>query len=498
MFSRHNPPPSTPPARRRNNESQSPSVSRDFSTPSRSTAFPLRGLLVNGVWLCNCEPRRQAGRFQTKNGGRNHGRWFYTCPKPQGKRCNFFLWEDEAEIRESDMMKVLEGTGATDGATSPANTNTGGISSTGRGFVNRTPSRPLAQASIDSRTGLLTPRTGSKRNRDSEGGHSYGLSSVSAMGSPSKKSKGEHVFMKREDEDEADDDSFGWDDDLEGIVVEQLVSPDDSRKEKQAQDNFRPRTPRRSPGWFRDGQGLIISECEDEGALGDGGGDGSGSSKLHAHGDRNAAGFDDPFGPSPPSSRLFAPYHSSRDPPSTALSRFSTPQTTHSTFTHERTTATSPSCTTIADPFDLAAPSTPTPIRFNPTPLFHGDNQQELPATAPPILPSTSTSTTGPQKTGTIVSQTLSLLAKHDILMTPAAKRELVSLLNMEYLRTQGIIKGKDILRAAVQSRDAQIQRLRGRIEVLEAEREGFRLGRMSRDSPRFGTLEGAEERDKG
>jgi hypothetical protein len=41
-----------------------------------------------------------ADKFQTKNGGKNHGRWFYTCQKPQPKRCSFFLWQDDAKIRE--------------------------------------------------------------------------------------------------------------------------------------------------------------------------------------------------------------------------------------------------------------------------------------------------------------------------------------------------------------------------------------------------------------
>ncbi|KKZ66736.1 hypothetical protein EMCG_07567 [[Emmonsia] crescens] len=500
MFTRHNPSPSTPSARDRNN--QPASASPGFSTPSRSTAVPLRGLLVNGVWHCNCEPRRQADHFQTKNGGRNHGRWFYTCPKPQGNRCNFFLWEDEAEIRESDMVKVLKGaetgTEAEAGAAGDAasNANTGSMPSIRRGFMNRTPSRPLVQASIDARTGLLTPKSGTKRNRDDEGGYGYGygMNSVSGMGSPSKKSRMEDVFVQREDEEEADDDSFGWDEDLEGSVVEQLdIQVDSQQKQKQKQQKgrgqgiFQPSTPRRSPGWFRDGQGLFMSEDEDEAAHGDGE-DGS----QHGQRDKDPTGLDDP------SSRSFAQDQPPNDSPSTPLSRLSASQTTRSTSTYEHNTATTPSRTTIADPFDLAAPSTPTPTRFNSTLLFHRDSQQEPPATAPPIISSTTTSISSPQKTGTIVSQTLALLSKHDIRMPPAAKRELVTLLNMEYLRTQGIIKGRDISRAAVQSRDAQIQRLRGRIEVLEAEREGFRLKRLSRDSARFHMLGGMEERDEG
>ena len=36
---------------------------------------PLKGLFADGVWQCNCHPRLPAEHFQTKNGGKNHGRW---------------------------------------------------------------------------------------------------------------------------------------------------------------------------------------------------------------------------------------------------------------------------------------------------------------------------------------------------------------------------------------------------------------------------------------
>lgn len=59
-----------------------------------------RGLFSNGMWQCDCEPRLPAEKFQVKNGGKNHGRWFYTCQKSQPKRCPFFLWSDDAKVRE--------------------------------------------------------------------------------------------------------------------------------------------------------------------------------------------------------------------------------------------------------------------------------------------------------------------------------------------------------------------------------------------------------------
>ncbi|MCJ1280919.1 hypothetical protein MMC26_000237 [Xylographa opegraphella] len=66
-----------------------------------SQIVPLKGLFADGIWQCNCSPRLPAEHFQTKNGGRNHGRWFYTCQKPQPSRCGFFLWADEARHREA-------------------------------------------------------------------------------------------------------------------------------------------------------------------------------------------------------------------------------------------------------------------------------------------------------------------------------------------------------------------------------------------------------------
>jgi hypothetical protein len=90
------------------------------TTPStgkrRETTFKAnnRGAFLNSVWHCDCDPRLPADKFQTKNGGKNHGRWFYTCQKPQHKRCNFFLWADDAKVREESA--VLSGKRSEPGA----------------------------------------------------------------------------------------------------------------------------------------------------------------------------------------------------------------------------------------------------------------------------------------------------------------------------------------------------------------------------------------------
>lgn len=59
-----------------------------------------KGAFIEGIWHCECNPRLPAEKFQTKNGGQNHGRWFLCCQKGKPKACGFFLWADEAKLRE--------------------------------------------------------------------------------------------------------------------------------------------------------------------------------------------------------------------------------------------------------------------------------------------------------------------------------------------------------------------------------------------------------------
>ena len=59
-----------------------------------------KGRFVNGTWHCNCIPRTPASHFQVKKDTPNKGRWFYNCAKEQGERCGFFLWREDAAVRE--------------------------------------------------------------------------------------------------------------------------------------------------------------------------------------------------------------------------------------------------------------------------------------------------------------------------------------------------------------------------------------------------------------
>ncbi|KAL4948225.1 hypothetical protein BDW69DRAFT_199033 [Aspergillus filifer] len=148
---------------------------------SPRTAIPTRGLLLDGIWRCNCPERPPALKLQTKKHGVNHGRWFYTCQKDHQQRCKFFLWASDAEAREKLVLISNTRTEA-HGSPSPS--------------TPQTPSSTTASAPQSSTaTGLLTPQTG-QRDRF---GQKPGSASASAR-----------ARMMAEDTDE-----FDWDDSME-------------------------------------------------------------------------------------------------------------------------------------------------------------------------------------------------------------------------------------------------------------------------------------------
>jgi len=68
----------------------------------RSTAP--RGVFADGIWHCDCTPRLPAEHFKVKKEGKNQGRWFYTCQNREPQRCGFFLWEEDAKLREEGVV----------------------------------------------------------------------------------------------------------------------------------------------------------------------------------------------------------------------------------------------------------------------------------------------------------------------------------------------------------------------------------------------------------
>ncbi|KAJ9272541.1 transcriptional regulator family: Zinc finger, GRF-type [Paecilomyces variotii] len=169
---------------------------RGSITPrSPRVVAPLRGRFIEGEWHCNCEPRLFAAHFQTKNQGPNHGRWFYTCQKPQGERCNFFLWDDDAKVRE-DKLSLSHSVSEPD----------------------QTPGTP--SKTVNKSGGLLTPASAWRRHDTPR----------TNLGTPSK---------VRKSRDISDDEYFSWDEGLDDEVQGMLDRP--------AQPKFSPETPRKTP-----------------------------------------------------------------------------------------------------------------------------------------------------------------------------------------------------------------------------------------------------------
>lgn len=71
-----------------------------------------------------------------------------------------------------------------------------------------------------------------------------------------------------------------------------------------------------------------------------------------------------------------------------------------------------------------------------------------------------------------LAAETLALLDRHNVVLPTKTKNDLVALLDRHDLRTQGIIRGREVSRMALKKKEAQIRELNKRIEGLEAERE--------------------------
>ncbi|KAM4054878.1 GRF zinc finger domain-containing protein [Hirsutella rhossiliensis] len=83
----------TPPRRRRHSP----------ETPA-SQKKRLDGLWQGGHWWCNCEPRKKAALREVKKDTPNKGKFFWACPGYP--YCSFFLWRDEALVRQAGLLSA--------------------------------------------------------------------------------------------------------------------------------------------------------------------------------------------------------------------------------------------------------------------------------------------------------------------------------------------------------------------------------------------------------
>jgi hypothetical protein len=63
-----------------------------------------KGVFADGIWHCDCKPRLPAEHFKVKKESKNKGRWFYTCQNQAEKSCGFFLWDEDAKLREESAV----------------------------------------------------------------------------------------------------------------------------------------------------------------------------------------------------------------------------------------------------------------------------------------------------------------------------------------------------------------------------------------------------------
>ncbi|KAI1941879.1 hypothetical protein LOZ66_001360 [Ophidiomyces ophidiicola] len=341
------------------------------------TASLPRGLFANGELHCDCDPRLPVARFQTRNGGKNQGRWFYTCSRSKRNQCGFFLWEDES-TRLCPGRAMLANS-RSDAPGDPPETPS----------IHRTRDAPVS--------GLLTPETGGRRVRftdDSRQGSSKRRRVAGAQRSSS--------FM------------LDW------------LQKGNSSSEGEGEGN----------GGVRVEDQPAVDPAPDRDTN-------PGDAPAPDQQPDNAA---DAAIPNKPVEQL------ANNTEETPLIQSSAPP----------------------DP-----PPQPRPPLRPPIPLFSangGARPADTPAPARCNGPSAFTGTYNLRSKETqhckLISQTLTLLAAHGVVLDEPARDDLVSLLDRYDLRTEGIIRGRDISRAANQAREEKIQMLLGRIKTLEAEKE--------------------------
>lgn len=363
---------------------------------SRSTTAN-KGVFADGIWHCNCTPRLPAEHFKVKKEGKNQGRWFYTCQNQQAQRCDFFLWDEDAKLREEGAVlnnsrtepSVRRVSAAQDGW----DAGRGGSGGGSRGMF----------AGMDSSTARLS------KARVQEDDESTDDESTQAL--PPSARHGHSNVSKRKAEaslDDCDDELLPWP--LTGQEEQELVDateasgpPETPRKAAKTGIYATPATTvekKRTIPWLQESGGVSAFAPTTPTAATDGQEDYLDS-------------------PSKPSTKILPPIAEQTYGPTPTLQAL-TPGT------HPK----SPSPSTrhkdaLANPADSSSSLT----------------SEALAALDAVAIPPN------------ILSNLRSVLSKHD-------------------LKTQGVVKGRDISRLALKAKEAKIVELQARIASLEAERE--------------------------
>ncbi|MBA7494303.1 hypothetical protein ES702_04878 [subsurface metagenome] len=351
-----------------------------------------RGLFVDSIWHCDCEPRLPAEKFRVKNGGKNHGRWFYTCQKSQQKRCPFFLWSDDAKIREE--AAILNNSKNEPYAQREQKPELDADREEWKPEEKihepRTPRTPMKQSKIIQ---PITPISNIKPLRKSP--------------SPSRTLRSRSKTISPRSADDEKDESFDW----SSSADDELAEFADRLEANQIPDEDQ-ESPRKATKLSKDDS----------------------PTKRKRDDVRQSASYDSPFGSEPDSTWLL----SSEDFPSTPT------KSSGMLFTPG---------TTPLKPIQQPEPHTHPPT--SPKPLYQPNFASDVPSP--------------------LALEALTILSPVRPSLPPTTEQALIALLNRHDLRTQGILKGREIARAAIQSKEKKIAELQQRIASLETERETSR-----------------------
>lgn len=287
----------------------------------------------------------------------------YTCQKPQPKRCKFFLWDDDAQIREKHTLL----------SNSRSEPDT----------PKKTPSKSVQLG------GLLTPGTGTSY------GNSDGSTARGAQTEPRRRldfssQQQTPTKIRKSSTLSSDEEAYSWDESLDNEVGN-LLGGSSSSTTRPRQPIF---TPNKTP--------------------------------------RTATNTS-------PSKRKLDDVFDDNDKPPPYSESVSTTQSSSTTA-----------------PFSFSSievSATPTPRRYKDVLSAQGE-------------------ATSHNQPSDLASKILSILDRHDVVVPTTARDEFVTLLDQHHLKTQGIIRGRDISRMALKKKDEEIQTLKSRIERLETERE--------------------------
>ncbi|EXL00150.1 hypothetical protein FOQG_00434 [Fusarium oxysporum f. sp. raphani 54005] len=208
---------------------------RDPQTPRSQKKRMPKGRYSDGHWWCNCEPRQKATLREVKKPGPNNGKLFWKCDD-----CNFFLWRDEAKVRESGLRASRRGSESSKSEPPPMTQQ----SLVSYGYQ-VTPSR--RQSDDDSASSTEsgedseadTPMPKSVRNRTQIADHSKLPSPpTAAVETPSR-----GPSKRRRDVFEEDEDEFS---DIASDEERQMAAIADKSAEKAAQSRFTTPTTTRS------------------------------------------------------------------------------------------------------------------------------------------------------------------------------------------------------------------------------------------------------------